>query len=77
LRAKHYPEDPLEDLKQMAQRISMGLSAKELKRFSEEERLKAFYEKKETSLHLRNFYKGWLPSHHIILGEPLEVSQIR
>jgi len=45
LRVKHHSKNPLEDLKQIAQRISIGLSAKELKQLSDEERLKTFNEK--------------------------------
>jgi hypothetical protein len=46
LRAKRYSKNPLEDLKQIAQRISIGLSAKELKKLSEEERLKDYLKSK-------------------------------
>ncbi|MHA1711128.1 MAG: AbrB/MazE/SpoVT family DNA-binding domain-containing protein [Candidatus Freyarchaeota archaeon] len=36
------PEDPLEDLAQLSKTISIGLSAKELKKKADEERLRAF-----------------------------------
>ena len=36
------PEDPLEDLAQLSETISIGLSAKELKERADEERLRAF-----------------------------------
>jgi AbrB family looped-hinge helix DNA binding protein len=36
------PEDPLEDLAQLSETISIGLSAQELKGRAEEERLRAF-----------------------------------
>jgi AbrB family looped-hinge helix DNA binding protein len=42
LRIRETPEDPLEDLNGLAERISIGLSAQELKRLSDEERLKEF-----------------------------------
>lgn len=42
LRIRETPEDPLEDLNRLAERISIGLSAQELKRLSDEERLKEF-----------------------------------
>ena len=35
------PEDPLEDLAQLSKTISIGLSAKELKKKADEERLRA------------------------------------
>jgi len=38
------PEDPLEDLAQLSEVISIGLSAKELKERADEERLRAFIE---------------------------------
>ena len=42
LRIDERPEDPLEDLHQLAKRISIGLSAEDLKRLSDQERLKDF-----------------------------------
>jgi len=42
LKIKESPEDPLEDLHQLAKRISIGLSPEELKRLSNEERLKEY-----------------------------------
>jgi AbrB family looped-hinge helix DNA binding protein len=42
LRIKETPEDPLEDLRRLAERISIGLSTHELKRLSDEERLREF-----------------------------------
>jgi len=42
LRIRETPEDPVEDLHGLAERISIGLSAQELKRLSDEERLKDF-----------------------------------
>lgn len=42
LRIKEALGDPLEDLRRLAGHISIGLSAQELKRLSDEERLKEF-----------------------------------
>jgi len=40
------PEDPLEDLAQLSETISIGLSAKELKERTDEERLRGFLKTK-------------------------------
>lgn len=42
LRIKETPKDPLEDLHRLAERTSIGLTTQELKRLSDEERLKEY-----------------------------------